>query len=423
MPWAAVGADVFSVGAAKAAGGAGLIALNFWVARHLEPGAYGLFAFATTCVLLVDSVVGSALDAVVLRYASRETAGASGTTAVERTALLFKVVGVLVIFATVAAFGPTLAAWLLQRPEETPVIVAAAAAGSGVLLLRSLQVHFQVTGRLARYGIVEMAHVAVRIVLVLLVLAAGVRSAAALVGAYAAAPLLIVLAAGRALFSSRSARDWWQPGQWRAVSGFAGVAVATCGIGALVARLDVIVLAAAGAPLDLGLFGVASTVALVPTLLGAYVSPALSPRIVPYCRDRRFPALFAATQSVLFAAALTMFGLVVVISPTVVASVLPESYMPAIPVIRVLTISGVAGLLTFPLTLHFLLFFSPRLYLTMDIASLPLLIPAYAYAARHHGALGVAWVSAAASVTKAAIAQGFAIRLMQRADLAAVAAS
>jgi O-antigen/teichoic acid export membrane protein len=296
--------------------------------------------------------------------------------------------------------------------------VAAAAAGTGVLLLRSLQVHFQVAGRFVHYAGVEIAHTALRVALVLLLLAAGVRSAALLLGAYALAPLAILLAGGHVLLRPASLAAWWQPHEWHAVGAFAGITLATCSIGALVARLDFIVLAAAGSPVDLGLFGIASTVAMIPSLAGAYLAPSFSPRIVPFCRDGRFEALFATTQKSLIAAAAVMFTLVAFAMPMVIGTVLPPSYAPAVAVVRVLVVSGLAGFVTFPLTLHFLLFYSPRTYITMDVISVALLVPAYGYAAIHFGALGVAWVTAVATVTKAAIAQLRARYVMRRLDLA-----
>jgi O-antigen/teichoic acid export membrane protein len=420
LSWRAVGADALWVGGAKIAGAAALVGSNFWVARHLPPGAYGVFAFASTCVLIVDGIVGSALDAVVLRYASVEApTGPRRLIAVERAALVMKVAGAFVVLMAVTGFRRPLASWFLHGSEHAPVLVAAVAAGAGVVLLRSLQVHFQIAGRFARYGCVEVWHTGLRVVLILAALAGGVRSPAALIVAYAIAPLLIVLLSSHVLFWPTAFALWWQPEEWRRVAAFAVVALATCGVGVLVARLDLLVLGAAGEPAELGLFGIASTVAMIPMLGGAYLAPALSPRIVPSCRDGHFAALFATTQKMLLAAAVTMFVVIALTVPMLVNAVLPASYAAAIPVVRVLLVSGLAGFVTFPLTLHFLLFFSPRTYVAMDLASFPLLLPVYVYAAREYGALGVAWVSAAANATKAAIAQVRANHLLHRVNDAA----
>jgi O-antigen/teichoic acid export membrane protein len=185
----------------------------------------------------------------------------------------------------------------------------------------------------------------------------------------------------------------------------------------------VIVLAAVGAPADLGLFGIASTIAMIPTLFGAYLAPSFTPKIVPYCRDGRFGSLFSTTQVALIAIAAAMFATVLVAAPIVVGAVLPPSYVAAVPVVQVLVVSGLAGFVTFPLTLHFLLFFSPRTYITIDLISLPLLVAAYVYAARQHGALGVAWVTAVANILKSIVAQVLAMRLVPRVQLSLAAVS
>jgi PST family polysaccharide transporter len=373
-------------------------------------------------VLLVDGVFGSAVDGAVLRHASGERSPASGMGAAERAAIVMKVAGGGVAAVGILCLGGPLAALLLRAPDHAPVLAGALAAGWSVILLRSLQLRFQIEGRYAAYGAVEIVHTLVRAALVVAALAAGARSACWLIAAYAVAPLLVLAGGLPALTGPSVAGAWYRPREWRAFASLAGMTLATCAVGAVVARLDLLVLAAAGEPHDLGLFGIASTVAMVPTQLGAYLAPSLTPRIVPYCRDGRFAALFVTTQTVLVGAALAMLAAALLIVPAGVAAVLPPSYARAVPVASVLMLSSVAGFVTFPLTLHFLLFFSPRTFVAMDLASLPLLVPAYAYAARHHGALGVAWVTAVAGVTKAAIAQARAVRLMRRIDVPFAAA-
>ena len=188
------------------------------------------------------------------------------------------------------------------------------------------------------------------------------------------------------------------------------------GTGALVSRLDILILTFAGRPTEVGLFGVASTLALVPSLLGAYLSPIFAPRIVPLCRDGRFRAFYKTTQLTLWmmGAAVMLVGLLA--APLLIATMLPARYGPSIGIVRVLLPAGVAGFLIFPLTLHFLMFYAPKTFLALDALSLPLVIPAYVYAAQRDGAMGVAWVSAFSTVIKAVIAQIIAVRLAAAVD-------
>ncbi len=400
------------VGAAKGLSGVAILATNLWVARHLEPAAYGAFAFAATCVLLIDGVLGSAFDAAVLRYATAGAPSRLGVpTPIECAAVLLKAVLALGAGAVVCALRRPAAMLLLHDPAQAPVLVLAVAAGGGVLLVRSIQVHFQIRHRIGRYSAVELTNAAVRTVAILSVLALGVRSAAPIVGAMAAAPAFVVAAVATASVPSLVRAAWTDRAAWQAVVRFSSVAAATCGVGAIVARLDVLVLAVASTPAEVGVFGLASLVALSPMLLGAYMSPALTPHIVPLAQEGRLLPFFVRTQAAVIAA-----GIVVVVGgaavlPSLIGVAFPATYAPAVPVVQVLLLSGAAGLVTFPMTLHLLLFFRPRFYVGMDLASLPLLLAAYAWAARHHGALGVAWITAGANVAKAAIAQIAAVRI------------
>jgi O-antigen/teichoic acid export membrane protein len=199
-----------------------------------------------------------------------------------------------------------------------------------------------------------------------------------------------------------------------AVSRAAGIALATTAVGAIVARLDLLLIGAFGTAHDAGIFGAASTIALAPTWLGAYLAPVFSARILPYCRDQRLQPLFRTVQSGLVILAVVGVAFGAVAGPALIERLLPAAYAPAGAVVPVLLIAGAAGFVTFPLVLHTLLFLSPRTYLTIDLASLPILVPLYVVAARQSGAIGVAWVTAVAVLVKAAIAHTTAAAVVRR---------
>jgi O-antigen/teichoic acid export membrane protein len=158
----------------------------------------------------------------------------------------------------------------------------------------------------------------------------------------------------------------------------------------------------------------ASTVALAPTWLGAYLAPVFSGRILPYCRERRLRTFFRDVQTGLLALAIVGMTVGVVAGPLLVARLLPPSYAEAGGVVPVLLVAGVAGFFTFPLVLHTLLFLSPRTYLVMDLVSLPILVVLYVVAARRSGALGVAWITAVSAAVKAVIAHAAAATAIHR---------
>jgi hypothetical protein len=252
-------------------------------------------------------------------------------------------------------------------------------------------------------------------VLIAVVLTAGYTTAVAAVASYAAAPWLItcgaVLAgAGRGAGLRVHRLDIAQ------ITQAAGVSLATTAVGAVVARLDLFVISIAGAAEDAGVFAAASTLALVPTWLGAYLAPTLSGRILPYCQAGRMRRLFVEVQGILLVTGIAGMALGVMLGPALIRQFLPQSYAGAAPVVAVLLGAGVAGFVTFPLVLHTLLFLSPRTYLVMDLVSIVIVIPAYVVAARRSGALGVAWVTTTAAVVKALIAQAAAASAVRRAE-------
>jgi O-antigen/teichoic acid export membrane protein len=183
------------------------------------------------------------------------------------------------------------------------------------------------------------------------------------------------------------------------------LALATTGVGAVVARLDLFVIGAVATSSEAGIFGAAATLALAPTTLGAYLAPVFSARILPYCREQRLKLLLRDVQRGLVALAVAGAAFGVITGPYLIERVLPADYSNVSAVLQILIVAGAAGFVTFPLVLHTLLFLSPRTYLLMDLASIPLLVPAYVIAARQSGAIGVAWVTAISAVSKAAIAQ------------------
>jgi O-antigen/teichoic acid export membrane protein len=392
---------------AKAIGGVSIVALNIWVARHLPPAAYGVFALASTGMLLIDGVVGSALDAAVVGTTAEVPA--SQTTGAERAGAVLKGAAG---GAALAAVPPI--ALLVAGPAAATAAALACLAGAGLLLHRSVLVYFQLRERFASYGAVDLAHTAARWACVALVIGGGATSAAPVIAAYATAPwcvVVVVVVAGR-IGGHRAAAISRQ--DFAAVTRLASTAVATTGVGAVVARLDLLLLGFVGASQQAGVLAAASTVALAPTWLGAYLAPVFSGRILPYCRERRLRTFFRDVQTGLLALAIVGMTVGVVAGPLLVARLLPPSYAEAGGVVPVLLVAGVAGFFTFPLVLHTLLFLSPRTYLVMDLVSLPILVVLYVVAARRSGALGVAWITAVSAAVKAVIAHAAAATAIHR---------
>lgn len=393
------------VTSAKVIGGVSLLALNVWVAQHLSPAAFGLFAIASTGSLLVDGVVGSAVDAAVLKRT--DTVPGDAISAAERAGLILK----LGVGAALCAGAAALA--LMAGPAGAMLAVLSMAAGAGLLMLRSALVYLQLRARFVRFAVIDLTHTAARWGAVAAVLATA-SSSAAVIAALATASWTV---AGIAMFSiggRAPLAGTRQPGEFSEVTRAARITFATTAVGAIVARLDLFLIGAFGTAADAGIFGAAATIALAPMWLGAYLAPVFSARILPYCRDQRLEPLFRSVQGVLIGLAILGVGAGIVAGPFLIERLLPAEYGAARDVVPVLLVAGAAGFVTFPLVLHTLLFLSPRAYLVIDLASLPILIPLYVIAARQNGAIGVAWVTAVAAFVKAAIAQVIASAAVRR---------
>jgi len=403
-----------AVGCAKVIGGASMLLLNLWVARHLAPAEYGVFAIATSCLLLLDGVLGSSVDAAVIRVAGDAGTSASGAGG---AGVAMKIAGSLAIGATAV-----LALWASDRLAAARLAAIVSAGGTGMLMLRSVQVHLQLQERFGWFGAADLAHTVLRVGGVGVVLTQGASSAAPLLAAYAVAPWCAA-----ALFSSDAVRAWRAAAtigaDARAVARVTAVTLTTTAVGALVARIDLFIIGAAGTPQEAGIFAAASTLAMIPTWLGAYLAPAFSARILPYCRAGRMHAFLRNVQRLLTATAFAGVLAGAFVVPMLIERLLPASYAPAARVVPVLLVAGAAGLVTFPLVLHTLLFLSPRTYVLMDLASLPIVLPLYVVAAREWGAAGVAYVTSAAAATKAIVAQVAAAAAVRRAEAEPVLAA
>ena len=396
------------VSGAKVVGGLSVIALNLWIARESSPAAYGVFAVAVTVLLLLDGVVGAALDAAVVGALGEEP-GPSATRA-ERAGLLIKLVA-----GAAAGVVATAVAAMTGNVSMTTLVATVAIGGTGFLVHRSTLTYFQVRHRFGAYASVDLILTAARWVAVGAALAVGVESVAGLVAAYGwiswlSAPLALRVLAAPHTNGSEGGADAAPAAVWER----AKVTLATTSVGAVVGRLDILMIAAVAGTREAGIFSAASTLALAPMWLGAYLAPAFTARILPYCRDGRMTQWLRGVQAALIGLAVLGVAGGLLIGPAAMERLLPSGYAEAPRVFTVLLLAGAAGFVTFPVVLHTLLFLSPRTYLVMDLVSLPILIAAYIVAGQRAGAMGFAWVTACAALTKACIAQFVAASVVQR---------
>ena len=397
--------------------GVSAVVVNMWAVRHLEPGAYGVFAFCSACLLLFDGLVCSALDLGVMRRDAAQRQGTRGFTPVERSAIAMKVLVAAVCIGAALLIGEQVGWIAFERPGGRWLFTLAALGGSGLLVLHSIQVHFQVTQRFRGYGGVELAHTLARLGLVAAAIVSGIVSPITMLAAYALAPALVSAAFAGWFWRRRGTEPWLAGDEVRSLSSFAGTALLSLGLGAIIGRLDLFVLGFLSTPAEMGIYGAALIVALIPEFLGFYLAPVLTPRIGIYLQQRRFTQLMWRCQLALGAAyVVLLFGGLLLVGP-VMAAVLPLEYTASIDVVQVLLPGTLTGLFLFPLTFNFVLLSSPRTLILIDCLTLPLLVVAYAVMARQSGALGVAWATSIYKIAKAIVVQLIAAHEARQADL------
>jgi len=409
-------ADALFVTLPRTLNGVSAVVVNLWAVQHLEPGAYGVFAFCSACLLLFDGLVCSALDLGVMRRDASQRQGTRGFTPVERSAIAMKALVAAVCICAALLFGEYVGWIAFERHGGRWLFTLAALGGGGLLVLHSIQVHFQVTQRFRNYGGVELAHTLARLALVAAAVMTGMVSPLTMLAAYALAPALVSAAFARWFWRQRGAQPWFDDREVRSLASFAGTALLSLGLGAIIARLDLFFLGFLSAPAEMGIYGAALIVALIPEFLGFYLAPVLTPRIGLYLEQRKMSHLMWRCQLVLGVAyVVLLLGGLLLVAP-LMAMVLPPEYAASINVVQVLLPGTLTGLFLFPLTFNFVLLTSPRTLIVIDCLTLPLLVIGYAVMARQGGALGVAWATCIYKITKAIVVQAIAAHGARQAD-------
>ncbi len=398
--------DLVRVALPKAAAGALLVGVNVAVARVLGPASYGTFALALTCVLLVDAIAGPSLDLLALRGATPDAMPA--VLPIERMLLRLKLIVASVGVAAAIVLGTQIGPWLgVASGDGRLLLLATACSGAALLLLRSAQVRLQLDHRLARYGVSELLYAGGRAMLIAIALAAGLHAPVWLVATGALSAALAATIAWPAVWRTAAARTPLDP----AVLKTASLTALTCGVGTIAARVDPFVLGAVASAEDVGLYSAALIAATIVELAGAYAAPALAPRLMPLWHRRALAPFLVRVQTMAALAAIAMLAAAWAILPAAVGFVLPAAYAGSGHLALVLLPAGLAGLVIFPAALNVILMRAPHLFLWIDGVSLAVLIPVWAWAAREHGALGVAWVTSTWRVAKAVIVSVAAMRL------------
>jgi O-antigen/teichoic acid export membrane protein len=395
----------------KALGGVALILVNILLLRQLNPEQFGIYSLCVAMILAVDSVMGSAFDLGVLRLTPvLRVKEPRYSFALEKSAIFLKFIFsfTAVIFASI--FASQLGELLFHTPDTESLIYITAGATISMLMLRSALAHQQINESFSRYGLLDMLHLGVKYGGISLLVALGGASVFTVMVFFALGPaisfVLFVWQSRNSVFAAakmglRAAKELLGYVKWYLLTYLLGV---------LLSRADIFLLTTLSEVAEVGIFSGGYVYAIIPELLGTYLAVVFTPKVMPYCEEKRFYPYFIKVQSSLLLLALLIYISAYPIITLLGDFLLPPSFNASAEILMVLLIGTLASMITFPLTLSFVMFIRPKFILYMDLVALPITLGLYFYFISKHGAIGAAWVTAITRLIKAGIVQVVAWR-------------
>ena len=377
----------------KVLGGACLVLLNVVILHHSRPEEYGTYSLCVAGILLVDAILGSAFDLAVLRLAPvYKLDNPRRARALQSAAILLKAIPVIVIIC-----GLVLA-------KVAYIYILSAGAAAAMLMLRSAQNYLQVEGRFGLYGALDIVHNCMRLGGISILLLAGTASPESLILFFLIGPLVALVFAlksfGRELdFRSAVRADvvW----ELLVVVGWFAL---TFGITSIVSRLDLFLLRTWSDLREVGIFSAGQTFAMLPEAVGGYIAIVLGPRVIPYCRDGRFPEFFQRFHVFIVLVCVALYASAFFGIEFIAPYLFSASFSRSSTIILILLPGGLTSLVCFPLTYTFLMFARPRFLFAVDCFFLPVLCIAFFLVVPRYGAIGAAWLSTVSRLTRAGIA-------------------
>jgi O-antigen/teichoic acid export membrane protein len=414
--------DLLLVGVPKLLNGATTLAISLYAVRWLDPAAYGALSFCTNCLVLFEALFGSALDLGVAKWVTGGEAPVTARiTSFEKASAYLKLFTVAILLMAAQTAGESLGLRIFRQPGGRLIFSMLAIAAAGLLMLRSLQVYFQMRLRFSWFGVTDLLYSTLRIAMVAALVVTARLGVVSILFCYAAAPVIVVFGflvfqRGRIEWRSVRVRRF----DYSNVARASGPALATFGVSSLVARMDLFFLAFRAEPAQLGLYGAALTIATIPEILGAYLAPVFLPRILPACRAGTFYRLFTRFHAAAYACCGLALAAGLLLTGTVLSHIFPASYAPSLDLVNILLPGTLAVSSIFPITLNFLMMKRPATFLTIDLVSAPLLAIGYLLVPTGSAALVAAFITSGFRLTKSAIAQTMAWRMARAENTAAI---
>lgn len=405
--------EILWVAFPKILSGVGLLGLNLLLLRAWGPEKFGLVSVCLTGVILLDTVFGSAIDMAIFRLAPlAKEENPELARQLEFAGLILKPIASFVLLPPLLLLSPWMSGVFFQREDQANLIILSYIALLGILLVRSAQVHFQIERLFRHYGTTDLLHSIFRFGVIAIALYADVATPVSVLGimaggSFAVAVLTLLTSAKPVLqvsFNLDALKKLISVVQWY---------LATVIVGSMIGRMDVFWVSALAGVKEAGVYGAAQLFALLPQLLGIYMSAVFSPRILPMWKRGELQSTYGKFQKILTGAALMMLIAAIGGISLVKTWILPENYQEAAPIILWLLPAGLASFVTFPWTIPLLLYARPRLLLIVDCIALPLLSFAYWVVVPQYGILGAAVVNSGFGLVRTAFYLVLANRILQ----------
>lgn len=388
--------------------------IGFVLMRFLDPDRFGVLTLCLSVILLADAILGSAFDLAAVRRGSEllDSGSPASAIAVQRACLALKLGAGLVAAAVVVLCHRYLLTTLFKGEASVGLLVVTGFATAAVLALRSAQLSYQLQKNFRHYGLLDLASNLLKCGGVAALIWWHRVSVGHVMLVFLSAPGMVllgwVLTHGRPLVFGLPA---WA--DLRSCLHTASWFLLTFSTGALVARIDLWMVARFLSSSSVGIYAAAQMLALILPMLGTYLSVVVSPRVLPLARSGRLLRITYVLQALLLGSAGVMYALAWVLLPELRA-VFPVRFAQALPIFLILLPGSLAAMVSFPLTLTTLMFLQPRFLSALDAATVPLILLAYVLVLPRGGLVGAAIVTSLSSVCRALAAQFAALRLVRR---------
>ena len=343
------------------------------IARILGPAAFGIYWLCQNAIRIVTGCVSDPLDMAVMREAPIYFRS-QPSIAMEliRSAFWLRITaGVLCSLA--AAAVPGVVSWLIFDSPDYKLLALFTALGIvGDLLLRSSLGFFQASERFGSFMLVDMLWQLSRVVTVAVLWLCGALTMQAAIILYVAAPFA-AFALAIMLFPAEVRKPVLpHPDRLRGVLHYSKWMAAVTVMAVIAERLDIFMLKHFRSDHEVGIYGGAMALALIPDFLNSSIQTVLSPRIAPAFADGQFIHLRNSYLKLAVPAGLLAAVIAWLIGGPVIKAFLSTRYVESIDAFKVLILATLFNAVMTPLSSPLVSYVRPKL--AMIVSGLSLVI-------------------------------------------------